>query len=52
MLSFIQKLKIPKTWEKPFYKNFTVVLCKKPLEKTPNIREIRPFLKSAIMQRL
>ena len=29
----------------------TVGLWKKPLEKTPDIREIRPFSKSAIMQR-
>ena len=25
---------MPKTCEKPFYKNITAVLCKKPLEKT------------------
>ena len=34
-------LKMPKTCEKPFYKNIKVLLCKKPLEKTPNIREMR-----------
>ena len=28
-----QKLKMPKTCKKLFYKNVTVVLCKKPLEK-------------------
>ena len=28
------------------------VLCEKPLEKAPNIREMRPFWKSAILQRL
>ena len=38
-----QKLKMPKTCEKPFYKNFRVVQCKKPLEKTPNIPETRQF---------
>ena len=39
----VQKLKMPKTCEKPFYKNSKVVLCKKPFEKTPNIREMRQF---------
>ena len=52
MVSLGQKLKMPKTCEKPFYKNIRVVLCKKPLEKTPNIREMRRFWKSAILQRL
>ena len=32
-----------KTCQNPFYKSFRVVLCKKPLQKTPNIREITPF---------
>ena len=41
MVSLGQKLKMPKTCEKRFYKNIRVVLCKKPLEKTPNIREMR-----------
>ena len=52
MVSLGQKLKMPKTCEKRFYKNITVVLCKKPLEKTPNIREMRRFWKSAILQSL
>ena len=52
ILTLSQKLKFQKTCQKPFYKSFTVVLCKKPLQKTPNIRKIRPFWKSAIMQRL
>ena len=43
MLSLGQKLKMPKRCDKLFYKNVTVVLCKKPLEKAPNIREIRQF---------
>ena len=43
MVSLGQKLKIPKTSEKPPYKIIRVVLCKKPLEKTPNIREMRQF---------
>ena len=42
-VSLGQKLKMPKTCEKPFYKNFRVVQCKKPLEKTPNIPETRQF---------
>ena len=43
---------MPKTSQTPFYKNSTVVLCKKRLEKTPNIREMRIFWISAILQRL
>ena len=38
--------------KKPFYKNITVGLCKKPLEKTPNIEEMRQFWKSAVLQKL
>ena len=38
-----QKVKMPKTCKKPFHKNIRFVLCKKPLEKTPNIREMRRF---------
>ena len=52
MVSLDKKLKMPKTCEKPIYKNIGVVLCKKPLEITPNIREIGPIWKSAILQRL
>ena len=52
MVSLAQKFKWPKTCEKRFYKHVRVVLCKKPLEKTPNIREMRPFWKSAILQRV
>ena len=43
LVSLGQKLKMPKSGEKPFYKNIRVVLCKKPLEKTSNIRQMRPF---------
>ena len=39
-----------KSWEKRFFNHIRVVLCKKPLEKTPNIQEMRLFWKSAIMQ--
>ena len=47
-----QNLKMQKTWEKRFYKKIIVSLCKKLLQKAPNIREMRPFSKSAILQRL
>ena len=43
ILTLGQKLKFKKTCQNPFYKSFTVVLCKKPLQKTLNIREMRPF---------
>ena len=48
-LTLDQKLKFQKTCQNPFYKSFTVVLCKKPLQKTLNIRQMRAFSKSAIM---
>ena len=38
-----QELKFQKKSQNPFYKSFRVVLCKKPLEKALNIREMRPF---------
>ena len=41
ILIFGQKLKLPKTCEKRFYKHIKVVLCKKQLEKTANIRKMR-----------
>ena len=47
MVSLGQKLKMPKKCEKPSYKIVRVVLCKKPLEKTPNIRKIETILKIA-----
>ena len=37
---------------RPDSKNIRVVLCQKLLQKTPNIREKRPFWKWAILQRL
>ena len=43
ILTLAQKLKFQKTCQNPFYKSFTVVLCKKPLQKTLNIREMRAF---------
>ena len=43
---------MPKTCEKRFYKNIRVVLCKKPLVKTPNIPKMRRFSKWVILQRL
>ena len=35
---------MPKSCENPFYKNIKVVLCKKPVEKTPNIGAMRQVL--------
>ena len=52
MVSLGQKLKFTKTCEKRFFNHIRVVLCKKPLEKTPNIGKMRRFSKSAIVQRL
>ena len=43
ILTLPQKLKFKKTCPNPFYKSFTLVLCKKPLQKTLNIREMRAF---------
>ena len=43
ILTFAQKLKFQKTCQNPFYKSFRVVLCKKSLQKTLNIREMRAF---------
>ena len=40
-----QKLKMPKTCEKQFYNHIRVVVCKKRLQKTPNIRKLRAFWK-------
>ena len=42
-VTFVQKLKIPKSWQKRFYDHIRVVLCKKPLYKTPNIQKIKAF---------
>ena len=43
ILNLPQKLKFQKICQHPFYKSFTVVLCKKPLQKTLNIREMTAF---------
>ena len=40
MVSLGQKLKCLKTCQKHIYKQTRVALCKKPLEKTRNIREM------------
>ena len=37
ILTLAQKLKFQKTCQNPFFKSFTVALCKKPLQKTLNI---------------
>ena len=39
----VKKIKLPKTCEKRFYKHIKVVLCKKQLQKTDNIRKMRAF---------
>ena len=43
ILTFDQKSEFQKTCQNPFYKSFRVVLCIKPLQKTVNIRKMRPF---------
>ena len=45
MVGFGQKLKIPKTCEKPFYKNIRVVLWKKPFEKNTKYSRNETILK-------
>ena len=40
-----QKLKMPKRCAKKIYEHIRVVLCKQPLQNTPNIREMTAFLK-------
>ena len=55
VVSLGQKLKLRKECEKQLQKHITVVLCKKRLQKTANIRKMRPFwklAKKATMQRL
>ena len=49
MVSFGQKLKMPKTFDKRLYKHIRLVLCKKRLQKAANILEMRPFWKLAKM---
>ena len=44
MVSLGQKIKLPKRCEKRFYKYIIDVLCKKRLQKTLIIREMRPKL--------
>ena len=47
MVSLGQKLKMPKRCEKRFYDHIRVVVCKKPLKKTLNIRKNESILKMA-----
>ena len=50
---FGSKIKIPKNMSKSILQIiYRCSLQKKPLQKTPNIPEMRAFWKSAIMQRL
>ena len=46
MVSLAQKLKFSKTCQKRLHNHIRVVLCKKQLQKTPNIREMATCLKS------
>ena len=46
MVSLGQKLKMPKTCEKPFYNNITVVLCKKTAGKNTKYWRNETILKS------
>ena len=53
--SLSQKIKLPKTCEKRFYKHIRVVLCKKRLEKAANIGKMsgaEKLPKMATVQRL
>ena len=43
MVSLAQKLKMLKTCEKRLFNHIRVVVWKEPLEKTPNIEEMRGF---------
>ena len=45
ILNLAQKLKFKKTCQTPFYKSFTVVLCKKPLQKTTKYSKNESILK-------
>ena len=49
MVTLGQKIKLLKTCEKRLYNHIIVVLCKKLIEKTANIGEIRGFGKLAKM---
>ena len=43
ILTLAQKLKFKKPCQNPFFKSFRIFLCKKPLEKILNIREVTAF---------
>ena len=43
ILTLAKNLKFQKTCQHPFNKSIRLVLCKKPLQKTLNIREMRAF---------
>ena len=45
MVSLGQKLKMPKRCEKRLYDHIRLVVCKKPLQKTPKSRKMRAFWK-------
>ena len=43
ILTLAQKIKLPKTYKKRLYKHIRVVLYKKRLQKTANVRKMRAF---------
>ena len=45
MVSLGQKLKMRKGFDKRLYDHIKLVVCKKPLQKTPNIRKLTAFWK-------
>ena len=45
ILTLGQKLKFQKICQNPFYKSFTVLLCKKPLQKTTKYSRNETILK-------
>ena len=44
-----RNLKVPKSQQKGLQKHIKVVLCRKRLEKTPNVRKMKGFRKVAKM---
>ena len=52
MVTLGQKIKLLKTCEKRLYNHIIVVLCKKRIEKTASIGEMRGFSKLPTSQRL
>ena len=49
ILTLAQKLKFQKTCQNPFYKSFTVVLCKKTAPKNTKYTTNESILKTALL---